>query len=256
MALPWKLHGDGKHVAPEATVFPEERLGWTRTIGFGAQHVVAMFGATFLVPLITGFSPTATLFFSGLGTLLFLLITGNRLPSYLGSSFAFIAPIGVATAAHGDLGAASFGLFATGLLLFIVGVIVHFVGTGWINALMPPVVMGSIVALIGFNLAPAVKDNFSQAPIIALVTIGSILLITVLFRGLTGRLSIVLGVIVGYLVALFTGAVDTTQIEAAAWVGLPEFHAMGNPSATRRCGVCCPRSCRWCSYWLLKTSAT
>ena len=80
MSMSWKQHGDGKTVAPEAIVLPEERLSWPKTIGFGAQHVVAMFGATFLVPLLTGFPPTATLFFSGLGTLLFLLLTGNRLP--------------------------------------------------------------------------------------------------------------------------------------------------------------------------------
>lgn len=225
----WKLHGDGKTVTADAIVLPEERLSWVRTIGFGAQHVVAMFGATFLVPLLTGFSPTATLFFSGLGTLLFLLITGNRLPSYLGSSFAFIAPIGVATAAHGDLSAASFGILATGVLMFGIGVLVHFVGTGWINALMPPVVMGSIVALIGFNLAPAVKNNFGTSPVVALITITAILLITVLFKGLIGRLSIVLGVIIGYLAALLMGEVDTQTIAAAAWFGLPEFHAPGNP---------------------------
>lgn len=225
----WKLHGNGKTVAPEAIVLPEERLSWIRTIGFGAQHVVAMFGATFLVPLITGFSPTATLFFSGLGTLLFLLLTGNRLPSYLGSSFAFIAPIGVATAAQGGLEAASFGILMTGLLVLIVGAVVHFVGAGWINALMPPVVMGSIVALIGFNLAPAVKTNFEQSPVVGLITILSILLITVLFRGILGRLSIVLGVAIGYIAALQLGEVDTAKIDAAPWFGLPEFHAPGNP---------------------------
>lgn len=229
MAALWKRHGDGKTLTPDAIVYPEERLSWPRTLGFGAQHVVAMFGATFLVPLITGFSPTATLFFSGLGTLLFLTITRNQMPSYLGSSFAFIAPIGVATLAQGDLASASFGIFATGLTLFLVGVLVHFTGTGWINALMPPVVMGSIVALIGFNLAPAVKTNFSASPWIALITITSILLITVLFRGLIGRLSIVLGVIVGYLAALAADQVDTAMIAEAKWFGLPEFHTMGNP---------------------------
>ena len=102
MAQIWKLHGDGKNVASTEIVQPEERLSWPRTIGFGAQHVVAMFGATFLVPLITGFPPSTTLLFSGLGTLLFLLITKNRLPSYLGSSFAFLAPIGAAVASGGQ----------------------------------------------------------------------------------------------------------------------------------------------------------
>lgn len=247
MALPWKLHADGKSVTQDAIVLPEEQLSWPRTIGFGAQHVVAMFGATFLVPLITGFSPTATLFFSGLGTLLFLLITGNRLPSYLGSSFAFIAPIMAATAGgdpeHPDLGRASFGILAIGVLMAIIGLIVQRFGTGWVNALMPPVVMGSVVALIGFNLAPAVKNNWLGDPAhhpgvdqalsswVAVATLVAILLITVLFRGLIGRLSIVLGVAVGYAVAVLAGLVSFAEVESAAWIGLPSFHAVGNPFA-------------------------
>ncbi|WP_024356735.1 uracil-xanthine permease family protein [Leucobacter chironomi] len=238
MALPWKLHRDGKHVSPDAIVLPEERMTWPRTIGFGAQHVVAMFGATFLVPLITGFSPTATLFFSGLGTLLFLLITGNRLPSYLGSSFAFIAPIVAATAGGSDsaegLARASFGILAIGVLMAIVGIIVTKWGTGWINALMPPVVMGAIVALIGFNLGPAVKNNWNATELsgwVALITLVAMLLITVLFRGLIGRLSIVLGVVVGYIAAVAMGEVDFSSVNDAAWIGLPAFHAVGNPFA-------------------------
>lgn len=240
MVMTWKQHGDGKGVAPDAIVLPEERLSWPKTIGFGGQHVVAMFGATFLVPLITGFSPTATLFFSGLGTILFLIITGNRLPSYLGSSFAFIAPIGVAVGTGGDLGRASFGILAIGILLALVGLLVHKIGTGWINALMPPVVMGSIVGLIGFNLAPVVKNNWTaegiqgvawHSSVIALITLASILIITVLFRGLIGRLSIVLGVAVGYVVAVLLGEVDFAAVNEAAWFGLPQFHLPANPFA-------------------------
>ena len=236
MALPWKLHADGKNVSSDAIVLPEERLSWPRTIGFGAQHVVAMFGATFLVPLLTGFSPTATLFFSGLGTLLFLLITGNRLPSYLGSSFAFIAPIMAASAAgpEGDLGRASFGILSIGVLMAIVGIVVHRFGTRWINALMPPVVMGSIVALIGFNLAPAVKNNWDateRSGLVALITITAVVLITVLFRGLIGRLSIVLGMVVGYIAAIPLGEVSFAEFEKAPMFGLPAFHAVGNPFA-------------------------
>ncbi|MBX3068214.1 MAG: nitrate reductase, partial [Cryobacterium sp.] len=153
MALPWKLHGDGKDVSAQELILPEERLSWLRTIGFGGQHVVAMFGATFLVPLLTGFPPSTTLFFSGIGTLLFLIITANKLPSYLGSSFAFIAPILAATQSGGK-GVALGGIIVTGAVLAIVGIIVHFSGTRWINALLPPVVAGAIVALIGFALAP------------------------------------------------------------------------------------------------------
>lgn len=228
MALPWTLHGDGKHVGTHAIVGPAERLSWPRTIGLGMQHVVAMFGATFLVPVLTGFPPTTTLFFSGVGTILFLVITKNRVPSYLGSSFAFIAPISAAVASQG-MGSALFGILAVGVLLALVGVIVQITGTGWIDALMPPVVAGAIVALIGFNLAPAAKNNFVEAPVTALVTLAAVILSTVLFRGILGRLSIVIGVVVGYIVAAIREEIDFSKIADAAWFGLPEFHLADNP---------------------------
>ncbi len=220
----WTLHGTGRSVPPGDVVAPDERLTWPRTVGIGLQHIVAMFGATFLVPLITHFSPSTTLFFSAIGTLGFLLITGNRLPSYLGSSFAFIAPIGVAVQ-QGGQSAAVGGILVTGVLLMVVGVVVHFAGAHWIDVVMPPVVTGTIVALIGLNLAPSAWNNFKTAPVTAVVTLGSIILITVLFRGILGRLSILLGVVIGYVVAAIQGEVDYSAISKAAWVGLPDFVA-------------------------------
>ena len=220
----WAVHGDGKNISPGTVVGPQERLTWPRTMGVGAQHVVAMFGATFLVPLLTGFPPSTTLLFSGVGTILFLVITAGRVPSYLGSSFAFIAPIGAAMNQHG-MGGALGGLIMAGALLFLVGALVHKAGTRWINVVMPPVVTGAIVALIGLNLAPAAKQNFEKGPVTALVTVVAILLVTVLFRGLLGRLSILIGVLVGYVVAILRGEVDFSKINDAAWIGLPEFHA-------------------------------
>ena len=220
----WTLHGDGRTIAPDAIVRPEERLAWPLTIGIGAQHVIAMFGATFLVPVITGFPPSTTLLFSGIGTLLFLLITQNKVPSYLGSSFAFIAPITASTEAD-SMGAALGGVMVTGVLLALLGLLVQKVGTGWIGALMPPVVMGSIVALIGLNLVPtAYEENFSKSPLTATLTLISILLCTALFRGLLGRISVLVGVVVGYGVSVLRGEVDFTPVREAAWLGLPEFH--------------------------------
>jgi uracil-xanthine permease len=224
MALPWALHGDGKTVDSTEIVAPEERLTWPRTIGLGGQHVVAMFGATFLVPIITGFPPSTTLLFSGIGTLLFLIITKNRLPSYLGSSFAFLAPIGAATAV-GGIPLALSGIIIVGALLAIVGVVVHLAGTRWINALLPPVVSGAIVALIGFNLAPAARDNFAQAPLTAVITLAAVVLSAVLFKGLLGRLSIFVGVVVGYVAAVLLDEVSFDAVGEAAWVGLPTFTA-------------------------------
>ncbi|MGX5695151.1 uracil-xanthine permease family protein [Agromyces soli] len=234
MALPWTIHGDGKTVAPGEVVAPGERLSWPRTIGLGAQHVIAMFGATFLVPLLTGFPPATTVLFSGIGTILFLVITQNKLPSYLGSSFAFIAPVTAALAAEqaaDPMGAALFGIASVGVLLAILGGLVIWTGTGWIDVLMPPVVAGAIVALIGLNLAPAAKSNFDQAPLTALITLAAVLLSTVLFRGILGRISILIGVIVGYIAAVVQGQVDFETVAQAAWVGLPEFHLAGNPFA-------------------------
>ncbi|MGP9680706.1 uracil-xanthine permease family protein [Brachybacterium sp. AOP3-A1-3] len=219
----WSLHGDGRTIAPTAIVLPEERLAWPLTIGIGAQHVIAMFGATFLVPLLTGFPPSTTLLFSGIGTLLFLAITRNKVPSYLGSSFAFIAPITASTQAD-SMGAALGGVMVTGLLLAVLGLIVARVGTRWITVLMPPVVMGSIVALIGFNLAPTAYDNFKQSALTATVTLLAVVLCTALFKGMLGRVSVLLGVLVGYVVAVLRGEVDFTPVADAAWLGLPEFH--------------------------------
>ncbi|WP_233722208.1 uracil-xanthine permease family protein [Nesterenkonia massiliensis] len=212
----WSLHGDGKTIRPGAVVTPDERLNWFQTLGIGAQHVVAMFGATFLVPLITGFPPSTTLLFSGIGTILFLIITAGRVPSYLGSSFAFIAPVTAAMGSYG-MGGALGGILATGALLVLIGVVVHFAGARWIQVLMPPVVTGAIVALIGLNLAPAAWGNVQGAPITATVTIVSMLVAGVLFRGLLGRLSILLGVVVGYFVALFRGEVDFSDMDPALY---------------------------------------
>lgn len=218
----WTVHGDGKTIRPGTVVAPDERLNWFQTTGIGVQHVMAMFGSTVLVPALTGFPVTATLFFSGVGTLLFLLITGGRVPSYLGSSFAFIAPVTAAMAGHGFAGALG-GVVVSGLALFIIGLVVQKSGTGWIHALMPPVVMGTIVALIGLNLAGATTEAMQNVPLTTFTTVAAIVFSAVLFRGLLGRLSILVGIVVGYLVALVQGQVEFTAVGEAGWLGLPPF---------------------------------
>ncbi|MFB0836185.1 uracil-xanthine permease family protein [Arthrobacter halodurans] len=218
----WTLHGDGKTIRPGTVVAPDERLNWFQTTGIGVQHVMAMFGATVLVPTITGFPVTTTLLFSGIGTLLFLIITAGRVPSYLGSSFAFIAPVMASMSAHGMAGALG-GIVASGVALFLVGLVVQKAGTGWIHALMPPVVMGTIVALIGLNLATTTTAAIEEVPLTTFATVGAIVLSAVLFRGLLGRLSILVGIVVGYLVALAQGQVRFDSVGEAGWVGLPPF---------------------------------
>ncbi len=225
----WTVHGDGKHLGPTEVVAPEERLAWSRTIGIGMQHVIAMFGATFLVPVLTGFPPTTTIFFSGVGTLVFILATTGRgqrlgLPSYTGSSFAFISPV-IAAEAHGKIPVALGGIFAAGAVLFIVGFLVDRFGAGWINVVMPPAVTGAVVALIGLNLAPTAANEFKAQPWTALITLTAIILITVLVRGFFGRISILLGVILGYLVAWPQHQLALrANWNAAKWVGAPPFN--------------------------------
>lgn len=222
--LGWTVHGDGREIAPGEVVRPGERLSWPRTIGLGAQHVVAMFGATFLVPLITGLPPATTLFFSGIGTMLFLLITAGRVPSYLGSSFAFIAPLAAANLSH-DMPTALGGVVMAGLALAAIGLLVQAVGSGWLRALMPPIVTGAIVALIGLNLAPTARDSVEKGPVTALVTVVVILLVTVATRALVSRIAILVGVAAGYVAALLQSEVSFTLMQEASWLGLPEFHA-------------------------------
>jgi NCS2 family nucleobase:cation symporter-2 len=226
MSLTWKLHGDGKAIAAGDVVSTDERLTWPRTIGVGLQHIAAMFGATFLVPIITGFPPTTTLFFSGIGTILFLLITKNRVPSYLGSSFAFLGPIGAAMAdkSAGMAGALG-GIVFTGVVLALVGLVVKAAGINWINAILPPVVTGTIVIVIGFNLAGAAKGNFVQDPLLGIITLSSIALISAISKGFLGRISIFAGIVIGYVIALIQGNVKTEEISAAAWFAVPTFTA-------------------------------
>ncbi|MGO3362937.1 MAG: uracil-xanthine permease family protein [Corynebacterium sp.] len=220
----WRLHGDGKTVSPGAVVAPEERLTWPRTIGIGMQHVIAMFGATLLVPALTGFPVNTTLLFSGLGTIIFLLVIRNRVPSYLGSSFAFIAPL-TATQAQG-FAAQLGGVLVAGVVLIVVGVVVKAAGRRVLDAVMPPAVTGAIVALIGLNLAPTATDNFAAQPLVAAVTLFAVLLVTVAGRGMVGRLGILIGVVIGWVFAVVTGNIGDDASEVigeASWFGLPRF---------------------------------
>jgi uracil-xanthine permease len=203
-------------------VAPDERLPWPAMFGLGAQHVLAMFGSTAIVPVLTGFPVSATLLWAGVGTLLFVIITGNRVPSYTGSSFAFIAPV-LAAKTHGGIPAALGGILCAGVTLFVVGLIIDRVGYRVVEFLLPPVVTGAIVALIGLNLAPVAKQEFSAQAGVALFTLAAILLFTVGLRGLAGQLSVFLGVTAGYVFAGILGKVDWTAVHNADWFGFPHL---------------------------------
>lgn len=221
-----------------AVVAPDERLPGLQTLAMGAQHVVAMFGSTVLAPLLMGFDPNLCIFMSGIGTLLFFVLVGGRVPSYLGSSFSFIGLVIAVTgyAGHGanaNVPVALGGIIACGVVYAVIGLIVWAVGTRWIETLMPPVVTGAIVAVIGLNLAPiGVKsaDGSTFAAWMALATILSIGGVAVLTSGLVQRLSILLGLLIAYaLYAIVTNGlglgdpIDFAPVAQAAWFGLPHF---------------------------------
>jgi uracil-xanthine permease len=221
----WTVHGDGRRLANDEIVRSDERLSWPLTVGLGLQHLGAMAGATILVPTLTGFPVSTTLLFSGIGTLLFLLTTRNRVPSYLGASFAFVAPL---VAAHNDGLAAQLGgvLFA-GILLVVIGIAVKALGIRLIDSVMPPVVTGGVIVLIGLNLAPAAAREVSAGPLLAAVTIAAIGLCAMLARGLLVRLGVLAGVVVGWAAAAVTGSLDparVTAVAAAPWLSLPVLH--------------------------------
>ena len=222
----------------EGIIAPDERLPWGQTIFLGLQHVLAMFGSTVLAPIIMGFNPNTAIFFSGIGTLIFFLIVGGRVPSYLGSSFSFIAVILAATAFSGKglnphIDVALGGIIACGVVYAIIAVVVMLAGYKWIEYLMPPVITGAVVMVIGLNLAPvAINDASSSGydTVMAIVTVLAVAAVAVYAPGPLRRLPILLGGIIGYVIYVifsngfgFGTPIDFTAVTKASWIGLPQF---------------------------------
>lgn len=203
-------------------------------IPLGLQHLFAMFGATVLVPILTGLDPSVALLTSGLGTLLFIAITGGQVPAYLGSSFAFIAPIVAVSAAWGPAYALG-GAVAVGLLYAAVALVIRLVGVGWLDRVLPPVLVGSLIVVIGMGLAPTgvemaglAKEHVSLMDTdvqIALFTLLAAVLAASFLKGFLAAIPILIGIVAGYLFALLRGAVDLSVVREAAWIGLPNFTA-------------------------------
>ena len=219
-------------------VAPDERLPWPQTLIAGFQHVVAMFGSTVLAPIIMGFDPNVAVLFSGIGTLIFFFVVGGRVPSYLGSSFSFIAVVMAASAYSGTgpnagIAVALGGIVAAGVLYTLIGVVVIKAGHHWIETLMPPVVTGGIVAAIGLNLAPIAVKGISASGFDRLTGIATIVAVgvaAVYAPGVLRRIPVLIGGAFGYLFYMIgangfgTGkAVDFAAVAAAPWVGLPHF---------------------------------
>jgi putative pyrimidine permease RutG len=209
--------------AETSIVLPEESLPTGRMVGLGLQHVIAMFGATVLAPFLMGFDPNLAIFFSGIGTLIFMAIVRGRVPSYLGSSFAFIGPV-IAAKKLGGVPAALGGIAAAAVVYGIVGALAKTKpGTRAIAALMPPPVTAAVVAVIGIGLAPVGWDMSSKGWPLALFTLAVAVCVAVAARGFAKLIPVLIAVVAGYLVAAVTGQVDFASVAKAAWIGFPNF---------------------------------
>ncbi len=199
MAFSWKVVYDGKTPPPGEVVKPDERLSWSRTAGIGAQHVIAMFGATFVFPLVMGLDPNLAIMMSGVATILFLLITQDRVPSYLGTSASFVGGVFAIRAAQDSDSLVTGAIMVAGLVLAAVGLAINFLGIGIIHRVFPPAVTGGVVMLIGFGLAFVVADVYwQQDRWVAMITMFALFLMTVLLRGFMSRIAILLALVFGF----------------------------------------------------------
>ena len=187
------------------------------------QHLIAMFGATVLVPFLTGLDPSVALFTAGVGTLIFHICTKGKVPVFLGSSFAFIPVIIVVAEKYGDLRFAQGGMFVAGLIYVLASLLVKTIGVEKIRAILPAQVVGPMIMVIGLNLLPTAFDMASGHWILAGITLGTTLIIKYFGKGFTKQIAILCGVAVGYIVALLIGFVDTATISEAAIISVPTF---------------------------------
>lgn len=184
-----------------------ERLSLSKTIPLGLQHVFAMFGATVLVPFLTGLSPAVALLASGIGTIVFLLFTGSRIPAYLGSSFAYIGALTYFIKDQNNVAAAMGGALTIGVIYILVFLLMSFFGTSWIQKIVPPVVAGPVVAIIGLSLTPVAADMASQNWTIAIFTLAVAVFFSIFAKGFLKIIPILMAIIFGYAVAFAMGIV-------------------------------------------------
>ena len=236
--------------APGEAVAPHQRLAWGKTVGLGAQHVVAMFGATFVFPLIMGLDANLAIMFSGICTILFLLICQNKVPSYLGTSASFVASVAAIRAQGGDSADVTGAILLGGLVLALVGLAVHVAGGHWIHRILPPAVTGAVVMLIGFNLAPVVANIYwPQDQWIALATATFMVAAAVMLPGFWSRIAVFLALIFGYVLSFFAdlifgpitsvlgGATEATSHDRVSWANVAGADWLGLPSGTLADGV-------------------
>lgn len=213
-----------KPTAPEVKgpIRPQDKLSFGKLILLGLQHTFTMFGATILVPLLTGLSLSVTLFTAGIGTLWFHLATKRKVPIFLGSSFAFIAPIELIVREMG-IPAAQGGIIVSGFLYCIMAALVYFIGPKFMESILPPVITGPIIMVIGLNLAPAAINNASKNWLIALAVLAVVAYVNLYVKGFMRLLPVMCGIIVGYILSLAANIVDFQPIQEAAWFAMPDF---------------------------------
>lgn len=213
----------------------DERLPLLQSLPLSFQHLFAMFGSTVLVPILFGVDPATILLMNGFGTILYIFITKGKIPAYLGSSFAFISPVTLVLTQGGGYGAALGGFFVVGLVLTLVGVIVKYAGTSWIDVIFPPAAMGAIVAVIGLELVPTAADmaglvavqdvpRDTTAIIVSLLTLGATIIYWVTLRGFLKIIPILLGIVTGYIIAMIYGIVDFSGVQEASWIQMPTYY--------------------------------
>lgn len=192
-----------------------ERLPLTKAIPLGVQHLFAMAGSTILVPFLTGLSPASALFCSGIGTIIFLLLTRSKVPAYLGSSFAFIASLTLFVKDQQNIASAMSGVLSVGIAYILIYLILHLFGTKWISKIIPPVVAGSVVAIIGLSLTPVAIQMAAENWVVGIFTLAVAILISIYGKGFSKVIPILIAIIAGYILAGFMGLVDTAKIMAS-----------------------------------------
>jgi uracil permease len=210
----------------EKAVKDVSKLPKSQAIFLGLQHALAMFGATILVPILTGLHVSVALFTAGVGTWLFHFITKKKVPAYLGSSFAFIAPISLVIEQHGGIPAAQGGIIAAGLIYAIVAFIIYKVGPSLIKKIFPPVVTGPVIILIGTILAPTAIDMSTGSTlnvVVAIAALAGAVIAAIFAKGFFKLVPIIVGLVTGYIVAVIVGMVDFSPVMNRAWIGLPNF---------------------------------
>ena len=215
----------------QKTIDPAERPPLLTTIPLSLQHLFAMFGSTVLVPILFHVNPATVLLFNGIGTLFYLILCKGKIPAYLGSSFAFLSPVFLVLSEY-SYEAALGGFIVVGMVFCAVSLIVHAIGTSWIDVIFPPASMGAIVAVIGLELMPTAanmagltgENTDATVIFVSIATLAITIFASMAFRGFLSIIPILIGVVAGYIIAFAAGIVDLSHVESAPWLAIPTIY--------------------------------